>query len=169
MTNAQYTFDPDSSKVVKTLKQLNGSGITAWMFWKLPMAFFLGVRVKSCTPFRSEVTLPFWWMSQNPFKSIYFAAQCSAAELSTGLLATIAIAQHGNISMLVSKVEAEYTKKATSKTTFICEDGQLILDTVQAAIATNEGQTVTATSTGIQQSGEIVSVTKFTWSFRVRS
>jgi len=107
-------------------------------------------------------------MSQNPFRSIYFAAQCSAAELSTGILATLAIAEHGNISMLVSKVEAEYMKKATSKTTFTCEDGQLITDAVQAAIDTNEGQAVTVTSTGIQQSGEIVSVTKFTWSFRVR-
>jgi Domain of unknown function (DUF4442) len=169
MHKSQYSFDPNSAKVIKTLKQLNGGGITAWLFWKLPMAFFLGVRVKSCTPFRSEVTLPFWWMSQNPFKSIYFAAQCSAAELSTGLLSTVAITEHGNISMLISKVEAEYTKKATSKTTFVCEDGQLILNAVQAAITTNEGQTVTATSVGTQQSGEVVSITRFTWSFRVRS
>ncbi len=132
------------------------------------MAFFLGVRVKSCTLLRSEVVLPFWWLSQNPFRSIYFAAQCSAAELSTGTLATVAIAGHGNISMLVSKVEAEYNKKATSKTTFVCEDGQLIMDAVQAAIDTGEGQVVTAVSTGVQMSGEVVSVTKFTWSFRVR-
>jgi len=107
-------------------------------------------------------------MSQNPFKSIYFAAQCSAAELSTGVLATIAIAEHGNISMLISKVEAEYIKKATSKTTFTCEDGQLIIDSVQKAIDTGEGQTITTTSLGRQSSGEIVSVNKFTWSFRVR-
>jgi hypothetical protein len=168
MNKTQYSFDPDSAKVKRTLKQLNSGRLALWMFWKLPMAFFLGVRVKVCSPFRTEVTLPFWWMSQNPFKSIYFAAQCSAAELSTGLLAIIAIAEHGNISMLVSKLEAEYTKKANLKTTYVCEDGQLILDAVQAAINTNEGQTVTVTSVGTQQSGEIVSVTRFTWSFRVR-
>jgi len=159
---------PDSAPVRKILKQLNSWRITAWMLWRLPMAFFLGVRVKSCTPYRAEVTLPFWWMSQNPFKSIYFVAQCSAAELSTGVLATIAIAEHGNISMLISKVEAEYTKKATSKTTFVCEDGQLILDAVQVAIDTGEGQIVTAKSIGTQNTGEVVSVMRFTWSFRVR-
>jgi uncharacterized protein DUF4442 len=168
MNTSNSVSDPNSPEVVKTLKQLNSGRTTAWLFWKLPMAFFLGVRVKSCTRYRSEVTLPYWWMSQNPFKSIYFAAQCSAAELSTGVLTTLAIAEHGNISMLVSTVEAEYVKKATSKTTFMCEDGQLILDAVRAAIDTKEGQVVTATSTGIQKSGEVVSVTKFTWSFRVR-
>ncbi len=154
--------------VQKALKQLNSWRVTAWLFWKLPMAFFLGVRIKSCTPYQSEVTLPFWWMSQNPFRSIYFAAQCSAAELSTGVLATIAIAEHGNISMLISKQEAEYTKKATSKTTFTCEDGQQILDTVQKAIETGEGQSIAITSTGRQSSGEVVSINTFTWSFRVR-
>ncbi|RLD22532.1 MAG: thioesterase [Bacteroidetes bacterium] len=154
--------------VRKTLKQLNGWRITAWLFWKLPMAFFLGVRVKSCTPDRADVTLPFWWMSQNPFRSIYFAAQCSAAELSTGVLATLAIAEHGNISMLVSRLEVEYTKKATSRTTFTCEDGQLIFEAVQKAIDTGEGQTITITSTGRLASGEVVSLNKFTWSFRVR-
>ena len=158
-----------SSAKQKTLKQLNSWRITAWLFWKLPMAFFLGVRVELCTSYKSEVTLPFWWMSQNPFRSIYFAAQCSAAELSTGVLATVAIAEHGNISMLISNIEAEYTKKATSKATFTCEDGQLILDTVQKAIDTGEAQTVTATSTGRQANGEIVSINRFTWSFRVRA
>lgn len=153
----------------KTLKLLNSWRITSWLFWKLPMAFFLGVRIKSCTPYKSEVTLPFWWMSQNPFRSIYFAAQCSAAELSTGVLATVAVAEHGNISMLISNIEAEYTKKATSKTTFTCEDGQLVIDTVQRAIDTGEGQTMTATSTGRQADGEIVSISRFTWSFRVRA
>jgi len=158
----------NSIAVQKTLRYLNSWRITGWLFWKLPMAFFLCVRVRSCSLYRAEVTIPLWWMSQNPFKSIYFAAQCSAAELSTGLLAIIAIADHGNISMLLTKVEAKYTKKATSKTTFVCEDGQLILNAVQAAIDTGEGQFVTATSTGIQKSGEVVSVTRLTWSFRVR-
>lgn len=165
----QSVFNPNSRAVVKTLKQLNGLGIIFWLFWKLPMAFILGVRIKSCTVHRSEVTLPFWWMSQNPFRSIYFAAQCSASELSTGVLATLAIAEHGNISMLVSKVEAEFTKKATSKTTFVCEDGQRIIDAVQAAINSGEGQSITVTATGIQNTDEVVSVMKFTWSFRVRS
>ena len=163
-------MDPEnlSKRSRETLKQLNSWRTTVWLLWKLPMAFFLGVRIKTCTQFHSEVTLPFWWMSQNPFRSIYFAAQCSAAELSTGVLATMAVAEHGNISMLISNVEAEYIKKATSKTTFVCDDGQSILDTVRRSIDLSEGQSFTATSTGRQSSGEIVSIHKFTWSFRVR-
>src|SRR5215203_1615470 len=54
---------------------------------KLPSAYFSGVRVKSIDENKCEVTIPFKWFSQNPFRSTYFACLSMAAEMSTGALA----------------------------------------------------------------------------------
>ena len=137
-----------------------------WLLIKLPAAWFMGVRVKSVSTEKAEITLPYGWRSQNPFNSIYFAAQCAAAEFSTGALATTAIAGRGNISMLVSHIETQFTKKANSKTTFTCLQGQEVFETVERAIETGEAQTLLMVSTGMQATGEVVSITKITWAFK---
>ena len=46
--------------------------LSFWLFYKLPAAWFMGVRVKQLTTQQSIVRLPYAWRSQNPFKSIYF-------------------------------------------------------------------------------------------------
>jgi hypothetical protein len=137
-----------------------------WLLYKLPAAWFMGVRVKKLTPDKCEVTLPYGWRSQNPFQSVYFAAQMSAAEFSTGALATLAIEGRGKVSMLVSHIEAEFTKKAVSKITFTCDDGAKVHEAVERAINTGEAQVLSMHSTGIQATGEIVSKVKVTWSFK---
>ncbi len=163
------TFNPEQPAVRKFIKELNTPWKMRLFFTRhLPSGLFWGFRVRSVTPYRGEVELPFSWRSQNPFRSIYFAAQCGAAELSTGLLATIAIRGRGRISMLITKVEAEFVKKASSLTTFTCEEGDRILETVQRAIDTGEGQEVTVTSVGRQADGREVSRVRFTWSFKVK-
>jgi acyl-coenzyme A thioesterase PaaI-like protein len=139
-----------------------------WLFYKLPIAWFMGMGVKKITPEKGEVTLPYGWRSQNPFQSIYFAAQCAAAEFSTGALATLAIAGRGRVSMLVTNLEADFLKKANTKTLFTCEDGQKVFEIVEKAIQTGEPQVITMVSKGVQESGETVSVVRVTWSFRAK-
>ena len=140
-----------------------------WLLMKLPSAWFMGMAVKRITPEKGEVTLPYGWRSQNPFQSIYFAAQCAAAEFSTGALATLAIAGRGKVSMLVTVMEAEFLKKANTKTTFTCEDGNAVFEAVEKAIQTGEAQVLTMVSTGVQETGEVVSIVKITWSFKAKS
>lgn len=139
-----------------------------WLLYKLPAAWFMGMRVRYVTPEKTAITLPYGWRSQNPFNSIYFAAQAAAAEFSTGAIATIAIAGRGKVSMLVSHLEMEFTKKATSMTTFTCEEGLELFEIVEKAIQTKEPQTITMTSIGTQQTGEIVSKMRITWSFKAK-
>ena len=139
-----------------------------WLFTKLPAAWFMGVRMKKLNPERCEVTLPYGWRSQNPFQSIYFAAQMAAAEFSTGALAILALSGRGRVSMLVSNISGEFTKKANTKTTFTCEQGAEVFAVVEKAIQTGEPQMITMVSTGRQESGEVVSVTKITWSFKAK-
>lgn len=139
-----------------------------WLLYKLPAAWFMGVRVKHVDRDKSDITLPYGWRSQNPFNSIYFAAQAAAAEFSTGALATIAIAGRGKVSMLVSNLEMEFTKKANSKTTFTCNEGERVFEIVEKAVQTKEPQTITMTSIGTQTTGEIVSIMKITWTFKAK-
>jgi Domain of unknown function (DUF4442) len=139
-----------------------------FLFYKLPSAWFMGVRLKSASAERCEVTLPYQWRSQNPFKSIYFAAQAAAAELSTGALGLLALEGRGKVSMLVSHIEMEFTKKATTLTTFTCEQGAEMFETVERAIQTKEPQSITMVSRGVQATGELVSITKVTWTFKAK-
>ena len=137
---------------------------------KLPSAFFCGIRVVDADEKKCVVKVPFKWFSQNPFKSTYFACLSMAAEMSTGVLALAHIyKRQPSVSMLVLKVEGNFIKKATGLTIFTCDDGLLIKQTIEDAISTNEGKTVTAKSYGINKENEIVAEFAITWSFKVKA
>ncbi len=137
-----------------------------YLFVNLPSLVFWGVRIRKVTEEQAEVTLPYSWKTQNPFQSIYFAAQCGAAEISTGLLAKVHIEGKGRFSMLITDVQAHFLKKATGLTTFSCQDGALLKNAVEKAVSSGEAQKVTVTSTGTLPNGDIVAQIHFTWSFK---
>ena len=140
-----------------------------FLFSKLPSAFFCGVRVQQADENKCVVTVPFKWLSQNPFKSTYFACLSMAAEMSTGVLGLAhTYKSYPAVSMLVVNINGSFFKKAVDKTIFTCEDGLLIRQTIEAAIASGEGKTITAKSTGLNQQGEIVATFEVTWSFKAK-
>ena len=138
-----------------------------YLFSKLPSAFFSGVRVKNASEQVCSVTVPYKWFSKNPFKSTYFACMAMAAEMSTGLLCMMHTYQSKpSVSLLVVALEAEYFKKATDLTTFICNDGDLIKSVITEAISTNQGKSIKVKSVGTNVAGEVVAVFYITWSFK---
>lgn len=140
-----------------------------FLFLKLPSAFFAGVRIRLVNEQQCQVTVPFKWFSQNPFRSTYFACLAMAAEMTTGSLAMAQVYKRKPaVSMLVVKLEANYFKKATGVTTFVCEDGQALKEMVDKAIATGEAQSFTARSTGTNAAGEKVAEFFLTWSFKTK-
>ena len=145
------------------------SKLNAFMFFKLPSAFWGGVRVKSIEETNCKVTVKHRWFNQNPFNSMYFAVQAMAAEFTTGALVMLQIKKSGkNISMLVAYNKSSFTKKATGRITFTCNQGDLIKETIQKAIDSMEGQTVWLTSIGVNENGEQVSEMQFEWTIKVR-
>ena len=141
-----------------------------FMLRSLPMGFIAGLRVKEFTVDKCSVSVPYKWLNQNPFSSTYFAVLAMAAEMSTGMAGMM----HTNnakpsIAILVVGLEAEFVKKATGLTIFTCEDSNEILKTIEDAISSGEGRTVTCTSIGRSESGEIIAKFKVTWSFKARS
>lgn len=144
-----------------------------YMLGKLPAVWFMGARIQSITPEAAQVTLPYGWRSKNPFRSTYFAAQAAAAELSTGILVAAHIQGRGKISMLVTHMEADFVKKATDKTVFVCDQGQDIVQAIQQTLATGEGQSFSLQAKGIQTLADgtplVVSSFMFEWSIKAKS
>ena len=143
--------------------------LNTYTFFKLPAAFWSGVRVKSISAETCIVSVKLGWFNQNPFKSMYFAVQAMAAEFTTGALVMFHIkASEQNISMLVAQNKAVFTKKATGKISFTCNQGKEIADCIEKSIQTNEGQTIWLTSIGVNESGEQVSEMQFQWTIKTR-
>jgi hypothetical protein len=141
----------------------------AWLIKNLPSAFFSGIMVKEANELACRVTVPYGWRTQNPFRSTYFACLAMAAEMSTGVLASAYVYKRKPpVSMLIVEMESRFYKKANGLTTFDCQEGWLIAQAVQRAIASGEGETIRVLTTGYSKDGTIVAEFWFTWSFRVR-
>ena len=147
---------------------LNPFKLRLFMLRKLPMAWLAGLRLAALTPVGATVTVPFKYLTQNPFRSIYFACLAMAAELASGMLAMLHTQSGGPVSMLVVGLEADFSKKAVGLISFVCDDGAAIAQAVAESRATGEGRTVTATSTGTDAAGDVVARFRITWSFRAK-
>jgi hypothetical protein len=140
-----------------------------FLFSKLPSAYFAGVRLHAMTPERCEVSVPYKWFSQNPFRSTYFACLSMAAEMSTGALSMAYLYKiQPKVSMLVTRVEGDFIKKATGLTIFTCEDGELLKQAIFGTIGSGEARTARAKSIGRNKAGEVVAEFHVTWSFKVK-
>lgn len=149
--------------------ELTASKLNKFLFFKLPSAFFCGVRVKEIDENKCVVSVKHRWINQNPFNSMYFAVQAMAAELSTGALVMFQIQISGRkISMLVANNKGNFSKKATGRITFTCKDGHIIEHAIQQTISTGDGQTFWMKSIGTDEKGVQVSEMDFEWSVRVK-
>jgi hypothetical protein len=150
--------------------KITPSKLNAYTIFKLPSAFLCGVRTKYIDDNKSEVTVKYRWINQNPFNSMFWAVQGMAAEFSTGALMIGKIQETGkSISMLVTTNNATFTKKATGKITFTCNDGHLIDKAINNTLSTGEGQTIWMQSVGVNEEGIVVSTFNFEWSIKLKS
>jgi hypothetical protein len=150
--------------------KLTAKKLNTYTIFKLPAAYLCGVRTKHIDNDKCIVTVKHKWINQNPFKSMFWAVQGMAAEFSTGALMIAKIQESGKkISMLVTTNNATFTKKATGRIAFTCNDGNLIDEAIKKTIETGEGQTLWMQSVGVNEAGIIVSTFNFEWSVKVKS
>ncbi|MCG9793073.1 DUF4442 domain-containing protein [Flavobacterium algicola] len=150
--------------------KLNPSKLNSFLLFKLPSAYISGVRVREIDLLKCKVTVKHRWINQNPFKSMYFATQAMAAELTTGALVMNHIQGGGKkISMLVAQNKAVFTKKATGLITFVCQDGHKIEKALKDTITTGEGQSFWMKSIGVDEKGVQVSEMEFEWSIKLKA
>ncbi|MCS6832894.1 MAG: DUF4442 domain-containing protein [Flammeovirgaceae bacterium] len=150
-------------------KKLLGSGFKVYTALNVPLGFIAGMKLISLEPTMAQATIPFKFLTKNPFKSIYFAAQSMAAELSTAALVKLALEGiTPSIAFIIIGMEAVFTKKATDKVTFTCEDGELVVEAVKKCVETGEAATVRMKTTGRMPDGTEVATFYFTWSLKQR-
>lgn len=160
-------LNPSQKKVIKDFN--NSLKFKLFTFFKLPLGFISGMRIKYLDQHRCEATIPYGWVTRNPFKSTYFAALAMAAELSNGSLALLATYGHKpSVAVIITGMQAEFIKKATKKVTFTCEDGDLLFAAVERAIETGEGVEQEVITIGTMPDGTEVARFKFNWSFKAR-
>jgi acyl-coenzyme A thioesterase PaaI-like protein len=134
---------------------------------KLPMGLFAGMRIKTLTPERCEVTVPARWRTLNPFGSMYFAVQAMAAELSTGAPALVACrAADPLVRSLIVGMTAEFTAQATERVTFCCAHVGQLTSAVEEALRTGESVRAQVPTVGTMADGTVVSRFTFSWSFK---
>ncbi len=93
-----------------------------------------------------------------------------AAEMSTGVLAMGHVFKKDpQVSMIVTKIEGNFFKKATGTVTFISEDGRRIASMIGETMASGKRTSVNTYSTGKNKEGETIAEFVVTWSFKVKS
>ena len=142
--------------------------INIWMLMKLPAAWLSGVRLTLINDSKCEVKVRFRWINQNPYRSMFWAVQGMAAELTTGMLLTKSIKDsNANISMLLVGNKSKFYKKAVGKITFICEEGKNAKKLINSTI-----QNITSKAwfkaMGYDETGNLVSEFDFEWSCKKR-
>lgn len=141
-----------------------------YLLKKLPLAYIAGIRVKELSDERAVTTVKYGWLTQNPFRSMYFACLSMAAEMSTGLLVLNGVYNSKPaVSMLIIKNQALYHKKAIGNITFTCSDGNLINTFIHQAKTTGESVLVDTTSIGKDEAGDVVAEFTFTWSMKAKN
>lgn len=143
---------------------------SAYLLWKLPAAWLSGVRLQSLETDTCVTSVPYRWLSQNPFRSTYFACLAMAAELSTGLPALMyASGAPRRVSMLVTGMESTFVKKATGLTLFTCAELPLLRAALEKALNNDTAETVTLHSEGRDKDGILIASFAITWSFKSKS
>ena len=141
-----------------------------FVFQKLSSAFWAGLSIAHFDEKSCEVRVKLSWFNQNPFRSMYFAVEAMAAEMSCGMLAFGQVYKRNpKISMLVVKMEVNFIKKATGTILFTCEDGALIQAAINESIETGEGKTIVCMSKGKNSADETVAEFLITWSFKAKT
>jgi len=150
--------------------KITPKNINRFMFFKLPLGWLSGMRVTFLDTSSCVVKIKYQWLNQNPFQSMFWAAQGMAAEMSTGVLVMKEIRNSKKkVSMLVKYQEGNFFKKATGTILFTCNEGSKVGDAIQESIKTGEGQVVILNSQGINEREEVVSNFQFQCSLRVKN
>jgi len=136
---------------------------------RVPMLAMLWPRVVRIDARGVALRVPLNWRTRNHVRSQYLGAMVAAADLAAGLNAMRAIERAAAPVVLVFKdVHADFVKRATSHTTYTCDDGERVAAAVDECVRSGErvnvASDVVATS---DVSGDVVARFTLTLSMKV--
>lgn len=161
------TTSPDLTGFIS--KMMNPWMFRFFLLQKVPLGLIAGMKLKYLDIHKCQATIPYRWITTNPFRSAYFAALAMAAELSNGSLALLATYKRNpSVAVIIVGMEAQFIKKATNLTTFTCEEGDKLFAAADRAQKTGEPVTQKVETIGRAEDGSEVARFAFTWSFKRR-
>ena len=138
-----------------------------FLFKDLPSAWLCGIRVNELNDKKCLVRVKHNWFNSNPFRSLYWAVQGMASELTTGMLIIKEKDNFDfNISMLVVSNSSKFLKKAKGKIIFECNDVKIIKDSFQNLTINSPTTVIKLSSKGYDSIGDIVSEFNYEWSIK---
>jgi hypothetical protein len=155
------------SKLVSKIK--NHWLLKLYMLGNLPMGLIAGLRVREANEVKTVVSVPFKYLTKNPFRSMYFAVQSMAAEMSTAIACIMAVeGRKPTVAFIIVGLKATFHKKATGRIFFTCEDNQNAFEAVRRTLESGEAEEATFHTIGRMADGTVVAEFDFTWSFKQR-
>ena len=140
-----------------------------FLLTKLPSAWFSGIRVRSVNKDKCIVDVKLKWFNQNPFKSMFWAVQGMAAELSTGIPIINEVNNRKiRVSMLVTSNSSKFYKKAVGRIKFECTQFNDVRRVFNSLSQENQTEKIILNSIGIDEQGDVVSEFSFEWSLKLK-
>jgi hypothetical protein len=162
------SFSPAAERLRRRL--LSPLVYRAFLWARLPLGAFAGMRVVSLDETQCTVRLPGGWRTRNPFGSTYFAAQAMAAELSTGAPALVLTSSTTpSVAMLVVELRAVYERRIVGCSRYVFSDVAAMREAIARALAQPEPVRFVARTRALGPDGETATEFEVTWSFKRRS
>ena len=162
------SFDPRTERLRR--RMLSPWGFRAYLLGNLPLALCAGLRLERLDESECRVSLPGGWRTQNPFRSMYFAAQAMAAEMSTGAPALLLVQDApASIALILVELRAVFGKRIQGRASFTFTDVAGMQAAIARAAAGSEPERYVARSIGRTADGVVAAEFEVTWSFKRRS
>lgn len=160
----------DEAKIDQGLRRMNWPGaLTLFSMAKMPLGVAAGLRLDALDRQRCTASLPGGWRTQNPFGSMYWAAQGMAAELATGVHGVVfTSAAPVPVRVILAGCHGHFVRMCKGRGTFVFEQGDKVREHIERTLATGESLTCDTEVTGYDPGGEVVSRWTFSWAFRAK-
>ena len=115
-------------KQLKLARQVtSGFKFPLFLIRSLPIGWIAGLRVRKLSSESCTTSVPFKYLTKNPFKSTYFAVQSMAAELSTATPCLLAITgKKPSVAFIIVDLKASFSKKATDRVYLVFQTTRII-------------------------------------------
>ena len=160
----------DFDRIEKGFVQLRSPWkVAAFTATMMPLGAMAGLRIDHVDRDGCVTSLPGGWRTQNPFKSMFWAAQGMAAEMATGVPALVGVREAPvPVRMILAGCEGQFVRMCKTRARFVFERADLVWEALETTLATGESVECPLPVVGYDAHGEEVSRWRFTWSFRAR-
>jgi hypothetical protein len=149
---------------------LNPWAFRGYLLTRLPLAACAGLRLRHLDETSCRVSLPGGWRTRNPFGSTYFAAQCMAAEMSTGVPAVVLVeGASASVAVILREIRGVYSKRIVGDSVFSFDDVAGLAAVVARAAGDPESHSYTGHPVARTADGTMAAEFEVTWSFKRRA